>query len=366
MFCPNCGALLASRGRCPVCSRASAVQSAPPTVQQPPAQGPIPPGPRQMSDPAGPSAQSPPVRASSKGPFIIVLIVVIVLLVVVLAKRASNSGQPVATESNQALPTESNQATVSPHAQRLADLRKKREGLEWSVAIGREHAKKIARDAMNLSSQPLADPDERQYLMDSMDKVEQRMAQLVAQIGNVDAEIAKEQSTDEQASASLGASRPGPRLTELRGSLARRREYDLWLIRNVLQMMKSESQQGKIMSYCMTTVYGAEQSLDSAPETEYALQPDGTVLITSGKPPKTPEQHFREGQRMQLELETGGGPLVQDCAGSLFWFGTWHNQPMPSDEKLRENAAKAKADLGGIDKMLDPRLVESLPKPEAP
>ena len=70
----------------------------------------------------------------------------------------------------------------------------------------------------------------------------------------------------------------------------------------------------------MATVYGAEQTLDSAPETEYAIQADGTVLVRSGKPPKTPEQRFREGQRMQFELENGGGPLVQDCAGSLFWF----------------------------------------------
>ena len=36
---------------------------------------------------------------------------------------------------------------------------------------------------------------------------------------------------------------------------------------------------------------------------------------------------------------------------------------MPSDEKFMEIAAKAKADVDEIDKMLDPRLVESLPKP---
>jgi hypothetical protein len=68
---------------------------------------------------------------------------------------------------------------------------------------------------------------------------------------------------------------------------------------------------------------------------------------------------------MQMELETGGGPVVQDCAGSLFWFGTWHDRPMRSDEELVETAAKAKADLDEIDKMLDPRLVANLPKPEA-
>jgi hypothetical protein len=126
-----------------------------------------------------------------------------------------------------------------------------------------------------------------------------------------------------------------------------------------------ESRQGKILSYCMATVSGAEQTLDSAPETEYALQMDGTVLSTDGRPPKTPEQRFRDGQRAQLELENGGGPVVQDCAGSLFWFGTWHNKPMPTDDEFAGILANARADLGKIDKTLDPRLVEVLPKPKA-
>jgi len=154
---------------------------------------------------------------------------------------------------------------------------------------------------------------------------------------------------------------PPPLLTELRGDLARRREYDLWLFRNVSHILHSDSKQGKILAYCMATVYGAED-WDSAPEKEYSLQPDGTVLVTSGKPPETREHRSREAQRREMEFKTGGGPVVQDCAGSLFWFGTWHDQPMPSDEKLLENAAKAKADLDEIDQMLDPRLLEGLPK----
>ena len=156
------------------------------------------------------------------------------------------------------------------------------------------------------------------------------------------------------------------RLTELRGRLARRREYDLWLITNVSNILNSRPEM-KILDYCMVRVYGAEQSLDSAPAVEYALQPDGTVLRTSGErrePPKTPEDRFREGQRKQLEMETSGA-LVDDCARSLFWFRTWHNQPMTSDEELREKAAKARADLDEIDGTLDPRLVESLPKPHS-
>jgi hypothetical protein len=154
------------------------------------------------------------------------------------------------------------------------------------------------------------------------------------------------------------------RLTELRGRLARRREYDLWLITNVSNILGSEPQM-KIMDYCMVTVHGAEQSLDSAPAVEYALQPDGTVLRTSGEPPpKTPEQRFREGQRKQLDLEVAG-TVVQDCAASLLWFRTWHNQPMSSDGELREQSANAKADLAAIDGTLNPRLAESLPKPHS-
>ena len=113
----------------------------------------------------------------------------------------------------------------------------------------------------------------------------------------------------------------------------------------------------------MTTVRGADLALDEAPDSEYSLQANGTVITTPGKPPKTQEQLFRESQRMQLELETGGGPLVRDCTGSLTWFGTWHNQPMPSNEQLIEKAAKFRADLDEIDKTLDPRIVEILPKP---
>jgi hypothetical protein len=160
---------------------------------------------------------------------------------------------------------------------------------------------------------------------------------------------------------------PNPRrpslLTELRGSLAKRREYDLWLIRGASIVMNGNSKQEKALLYCMFTVSGAERSLDSAPETEYQLQPDGNVLITSGKPPKTPEERFRDGQRMQLEFETGGGPTVQDCAGSIYSFGTWHDQPMPTDDKFAGITEKAEADIEEIDKMLDSRLVEALPKP---
>lgn len=110
----------------------------------------------------------------------------------------------------------------------------------------------------------------------------------------------------------------------------------------------------------MVTVYGAEKALDPKPNVEYSLQPDGTVLVVHKD--RGPEEILRNGQRAQSELESGGGPLVQDCAGSLFWHGTWQNQPMPSDEKLLENLAKAKADLDDIDSRLDPPTCGGTPE----
>jgi len=54
-------------------------------------------------------------------------------------------------------------------------------------------ANKLIRDAEKMSRDPLPDPDERQYLMESMDKVERRVDELAAQMKETDIEIAKEQ-----------------------------------------------------------------------------------------------------------------------------------------------------------------------------
>jgi hypothetical protein len=144
--------------------------------------------------------------------------------------------------------------------------------------------------------------------------------------------------------------------------LAKQRQDDLYLMRSGVRVASFPSSQGydKIQTYCMATVSGAEKQLDSIPDREYELQTDGTVKVIER--PKTLEQRFREGQQAQFELENGGGPMVQDCRSSIFWFRTWHNQPMPTDQQLLENAAKAKADLDEIDSKLDPRLAEVLPK----
>ena len=54
-------------------------------------------------------------------------------------------------------------------------------------------ARKAAQDAMILSVQPLANPNERQYLMERMDKEKQRVDQLLEQLKAIDAEIANEE-----------------------------------------------------------------------------------------------------------------------------------------------------------------------------
>jgi len=100
---------------------------------------------------------------------------------------------------------------VSPHEQRLAELREKREDLEWKLAMEREMAKKLANDAIKLSMEPLPDPDERQFLMNKMDEVKKEGDELVEEINRIDAEIANEeqQLTREQTStAETPASAP--------------------------------------------------------------------------------------------------------------------------------------------------------------
>jgi hypothetical protein len=159
-----------------------------------------------------------------------------------------------------------------------------------------------------------------------------------------------------------------PLLTELRGKLARRREYDVGFIRNVSRVLNILNSEGRdrAQAYCMATVSNAKQSLESPPDTEYALLSDGAVLRTPGKPPLTLEEAFHISERMRL-----GNPfiedsaLVNDCMGSFLWFGTWHNRPMTSDETLRNVLAKVKADLDELEKTIDPRILDAARKTEA-
>jgi hypothetical protein len=81
---------------------------------------------------------------------------------------------------------------IDPHEQRLADLRKKEEAADLKIAIEREVVKRLGQDVLKFSMTPFGDPDERQYLMERMDKEEQRIQQLMEEKKEIDAEIAQE------------------------------------------------------------------------------------------------------------------------------------------------------------------------------
>jgi hypothetical protein len=100
------------------------------------------------------------------------------------------------------------QLKLTPHEQRIIDLKQQREGLAISLAIQREMAKKLIRDAMKMSTDPLPDPDDRQYLMDSMDKVQRRADELAKEIKAMDIQIAREQGQSDSDSTAAPSSPP--------------------------------------------------------------------------------------------------------------------------------------------------------------
>ena len=135
---------------------------------------------------------------------------IIGIVVLVALFRTGNRPKPAPQPAQAISNVAAEKPSVSPHEQRLADLRKKRESLEWRVVIERERAKTVARDAIKLSLEPLPDPDERRFLMEQMDKEEQRAAELVQELNRIDAEIAEEeQATREQASVADLPAIPG-------------------------------------------------------------------------------------------------------------------------------------------------------------
>ena len=82
---------------------------------------------------------------------------------------------------------------LSPHEQRLADLRKKQERLLSTIEIEMAFARSLARDAQKMSMDPTADPDDRQDLFRHMDEQKQKLAALVADKQALAAEIAQEE-----------------------------------------------------------------------------------------------------------------------------------------------------------------------------
>lgn len=77
--------------------------------------------------------------------------------------------------------------------QRIAELRKKREDLEFSAALQREHGRTVLKEIEDLSREPLSDPEERQTAANELQRINQRIAELMERIEGVDAEIAKEE-----------------------------------------------------------------------------------------------------------------------------------------------------------------------------
>jgi hypothetical protein len=118
----------------------------------------------------------------------------------------------VATPAQQPSPAQP-VAMVSAHESRLAELRKKREGIDWQIAIELEMAKKLVLDADDLSTQRFPDPGERQFLMDKMDQQHQRLAELEESKKAVDAEIAKEEGAQQPNSEPTPASGPSSQAT---------------------------------------------------------------------------------------------------------------------------------------------------------
>ena len=103
---------------------------------------------------------------------------------------------------------------LSPHLQRLADLRKKQESLKSSIEFELYFARSLARDALKMSMDPLADPGDRQDIMERMDKQKQKLAQLVEDKKVIDADIAQAQlESSEPAPPATGPGTSGDRVT---------------------------------------------------------------------------------------------------------------------------------------------------------
>jgi hypothetical protein len=165
---------------------------------------------------------------------------------------------PIGACSNAPASVPTAPSVESPHEARLAELRKKREGIYTSIAIEREVAKKLAGDAMNLSREPLPDPDERRFLMEKMDEQEKRIGELVEEAKRIDAEIAKEeqQALTAEPSPETHTEVTAPRTLnadEIQ-RLTKQRQYDSELIAAVNGILNATSASERTETYCRFTV----------------------------------------------------------------------------------------------------------------
>ncbi len=88
------------------------------------------------------------------------------------------------------LPETAKPAALSPQQQRMADLKRKREGIGVALEMQKETLKQILRDEGRLDWVDRADPDVRREFKERLDNIERRLADLSARLDAVNAEIA--------------------------------------------------------------------------------------------------------------------------------------------------------------------------------
>ncbi len=238
------------------------------------------------------------------------------VVMMLLAGGSDDSGTSVTPASAPTGPS-----VESPHEKRLAELKRKREGIYTSIAIEREVSKKLASYAMKLSHQPLPDPEERQFLMEKMDQQEKRIGELVEEAKRIDAEIANEEQQSSQPQGSTAEPSPETH-TEVTAPttlsadeiqrLTKQRQYDSDLIAAVDGILNAASASERVEIYCRFSVDQME-----------ALAGD----------PRNQAYHGANIDRCKAAVLAG-------------------SQSMPAADELRQKAEQAKQEIAGIDAKL--------------
>jgi hypothetical protein len=145
------------------------------------------------------------------GCFVITLLMGGLFIVAVTWPRSGDSGtDKVAPPSTSASQPVGSVKPVDPHEERLKELHKKRDGLDITIQIETAFARQLAHEAIDLSHDPVADPNESQYVMNKMEEQKTKIADLVAQRHAIDAEIAREEGGQSMPEGSVNAASGTP------------------------------------------------------------------------------------------------------------------------------------------------------------
>ena len=106
--------------------------------------------------------------------------------------EATERTAPVILRKPEAPPVTVTPPAPSPHEARLAELRERLAGVEMSISIESAAASDLAKQAMKLSTEPIPDPGDKQFLMDKMDEQKKRVAGLVEEHKRLSEEIEQE------------------------------------------------------------------------------------------------------------------------------------------------------------------------------